>query len=94
VPDPSRSVIRIDAAWLAAIQKQLPEMPSRKAQRFTAVYRLSAQEASAMSQERDVAEFFEAAVNRMWPRAKRRLDYLPPDAGACGIAIRPLARPF
>jgi len=64
VPDPSVPVIRMDEAWLAAIRKRLPEMPAAKAQRLAAAYDLVPQQAVAMSQEPDVADFFEAAVGR------------------------------
>lgn len=64
VPDPSVPSIRMDEAWLETIRKQLPEMPAQKADRFMADYGLSASEAFSMSQERDLAEFFEAAVNQ------------------------------
>ncbi len=64
VPDPSVPVIRMDENWLAAIGSQLPEMPSQKAERFMADCGLAAAEAFAMSQEKDVAEFFEALVEQ------------------------------
>jgi aspartyl-tRNA(Asn)/glutamyl-tRNA(Gln) amidotransferase subunit B len=64
VPDPSVPVIRIDDAWLEKIREHLPEIPAGKAERFMADYDLAANEAFAMSQERDVAEFFEAAVKK------------------------------
>jgi len=64
VPDPSVPFIRMDAARLESIRRQLPEMPAQKAERFMADFGLSASEAFSMSQERDVAEFFEAAVKQ------------------------------
>mgnify|MGYP003932235167 CR=1 FL=1 len=64
VPDPSVPAIRMEHAWLGAIRKQLPEMPAQKAERFMTDYSLSASEALAMSQERDLAEFFETAVQQ------------------------------
>jgi aspartyl-tRNA(Asn)/glutamyl-tRNA(Gln) amidotransferase subunit B len=64
VPDPSVPVIRIDESWLEKIRERLPEMPAGKAERFIADYDLAANDAFAMSQERDVAEFFEAAVKK------------------------------
>ncbi len=64
VPDPMVPVIRMDEAWLAAIKERLPEMPFQKAERFITDYELTASEAAAMSQEREVAEFFEAAVKQ------------------------------
>jgi aspartyl-tRNA(Asn)/glutamyl-tRNA(Gln) amidotransferase subunit B len=62
VPDPSVPVIRMDEDWLAVIGSRLPEMPSQKAERFMADYGLAAAEAHVISQERDTAEFFEAAI--------------------------------
>ncbi len=64
VPDPSVPAIRMDEAWLKNIRKRLPEMPAGKAERFTADYKLAVNEAAAISQERDVAEFFEAVVKQ------------------------------
>jgi len=62
VPDPSVAHIVVDDAWCDAIRRQLPEMPAQKAARFTATFGLNPEEASAMSAERDIAEFFEAVV--------------------------------
>ncbi|MDZ7831898.1 MAG: Asp-tRNA(Asn)/Glu-tRNA(Gln) amidotransferase subunit GatB [Desulfobacterales bacterium] len=70
VPDPSVPAIRMDQAWLETIQERLPEMPAQKADRFMADYDLPAAEAFAMSQEREIAEFFEAAVQQ--ERAPRK----------------------
>lgn len=64
VPDPSVPAIRISGAWLDRIRERLPEMPAKKAERFMADYDLAAGDALAMSQERDVADFFEAAVKQ------------------------------
>ena len=62
VPDPSVPVIRMDEAWAARIRGRLPEMPGPKAERFAGSYGLAVEDAAAVSRERDVAEFFEAAV--------------------------------
>jgi aspartyl-tRNA(Asn)/glutamyl-tRNA(Gln) amidotransferase subunit B len=62
VPDPSVPAIHMDAQWLETIKQRLPEMPSQKADRFMAEFGLKADDAHTMSQERDVAEFFEAVV--------------------------------
>lgn len=64
VPDPSVPAIHMDAAWLSEIGQRLPEMPSRKAERFMVDFKLSPGDARAMSQERDLAEFFEATVGQ------------------------------
>lgn len=70
VPDPSVPAIQMDQQWLEAIQQNLPEMPPHKASRFVETFGLTAADAQLISQERDTAEFFEAAVSQNLPPAK------------------------
>ncbi len=67
VPDPSVARIVVTEAWLDAIRRKLPEMPARKTERFMEAYGLTADEAAAMSAERDLSEFFEAVVRQGVP---------------------------
>lgn len=62
VPDPSVPRIVIDDAWLEEMRRALPEMPDKKAARFMEQYGLTAEEASMMSAERELSEYFEAVV--------------------------------
>ncbi len=64
VPDPSVPAIAVTPDWLKEIQKRLPEMPAQKANRFMKDYGLTPDEATSMSQERDLSEFFEEAVKQ------------------------------
>jgi aspartyl-tRNA(Asn)/glutamyl-tRNA(Gln) amidotransferase subunit B len=70
IPDPSVPGIVVSDAWLQEMLSRLPEMPGRKAARFINDYGLSADEASIMSQEQDLAEFFEAAAKENLPPRK------------------------
>jgi len=70
VPDPSVARIVVTPEWLQAMQKRLPEMPGRKAERFLREYRLTPEEASNMSLERDISEFFESVVKQGLPARK------------------------
>jgi len=70
VPDPSVARIVIDDAWLDAVRQRLPEMPAHKAARFMDAYALTAEEAAAVSVERDLSEFFEAVVAHALPPRK------------------------
>jgi aspartyl-tRNA(Asn)/glutamyl-tRNA(Gln) amidotransferase subunit B len=63
VPDPCVPAIEVDDAWLADKKAALPEMPDRRQKRFVTSFDLALDEARAVSRERDVADFFEAAVN-------------------------------
>jgi len=70
VPDPSvaRTVVTDD--WLKDMRRRLPEMPGRKAERFAKEYGLTPEEASNMSQEREISEFFEEAARQGIPPRK------------------------
>ncbi|MEN6437589.1 MAG: Asp-tRNA(Asn)/Glu-tRNA(Gln) amidotransferase subunit GatB [Syntrophobacter sp.] len=64
IPDPSVPRIVIDDEWLEEIRSTLPEMPDRKAVRFGSQYGLTGEDATIMSSERDLSEYFEAVAER------------------------------
>jgi len=69
IPDPSVPRIVVTEAWLKEMRTRLPEMPGQKAERFSKEYNLTSEEASSMSQERDISEFFEeVAQQNLSPR--------------------------
>jgi len=57
-PDPDLLPLELDAAWVAEIQKTLPELPDEKKARFMAKG-LSAYDASVLVAERELADFYE-----------------------------------
>ena len=61
-PDPDLPVIRVEAAWLEAIRSSLPELPALRRERYAAEFGLSEYDASVLASEREVSDFFEAAV--------------------------------
>lgn len=70
VPDPSVASIVVGEEWLEEVRLKLPEMPDRKVARFVNDYGLTSEEASAMSLERDMSDFFEATVRAGSPPRK------------------------
>jgi len=70
VPDPSVAMIVVTDDWLKDIHRRLPEMPGRKAERFSKEYGLTPEEASNMSQEREISEFFEESARQGIPPRK------------------------
>lgn len=62
VPDPSVPEIVLSQAWLDEMRSRLPEMPAPKRERFVAQYGLTQEEATLMSSDRDVAQYFEATA--------------------------------
>jgi len=57
-PDPDLLPLELDAAWVEAIKKTLPELPDEKKARFMAAG-LSAYDASVLVTERELADYFE-----------------------------------
>jgi aspartyl-tRNA(Asn)/glutamyl-tRNA(Gln) amidotransferase subunit B len=57
-PDPDLLPLELDAAWVAEIEKSLPELPDEKKARFMAMG-LSAYDASVLVAERDLADYYE-----------------------------------
>lgn len=70
VPDPSVPRIVVAPEWLAEMKNRLPEMPAHKTERFLKEYGLTPEEASSMSLERDVSEFFETVAKSGIPPRK------------------------
>ncbi len=70
VPDPSVPRIVVSDGWLKEMQGRLPEMPGKKRERFMREYGLTLEEASGMSLDREISEFFEAVVKQDLPPRK------------------------
>ena len=63
-PDPDLLPLVIDKQWVAAVKKSLPELPEARKQRFTAEYGLPAYDAELLTADRDLADYFEACLQR------------------------------
>jgi aspartyl-tRNA(Asn)/glutamyl-tRNA(Gln) amidotransferase subunit B len=61
-PDPDLVALRLDPDRVEAWRASLPELPRAKRERFIKDFGLSAQDADVLTAERDVAEYYEAAV--------------------------------
>ena len=61
-PDPDLLPLELDEAFIAAIERTLPELPDAKKARFMDAYGLSAYDAEVLVAERASANYFEAAV--------------------------------
>jgi aspartyl-tRNA(Asn)/glutamyl-tRNA(Gln) amidotransferase subunit B len=60
-PEPDMPPLQIDAAWIAAARAQLPELPWARRRRLAAE-RLSAYDVGVLTAERELAEYFDAAL--------------------------------
>jgi aspartyl-tRNA(Asn)/glutamyl-tRNA(Gln) amidotransferase subunit B len=61
-PDPDLLPVEIDAAYIEAVRKTLPELPAAKQQRFVADYGLREEDAGILVAVRAFADFFEDVV--------------------------------
>ncbi len=61
-PDPDLLPLVLDAAWVEAIKKTLPELPDEKKQRFISAYGLTDYDASVLVAEKASADFFETVA--------------------------------
>jgi len=64
VPDPAVTQILVTDEWLQKVASKLPEMPNQKVNRFCQQFGLTHDEATQMSSERELSEYFESVVKR------------------------------
>lgn len=62
-PEPDLPPLVVDELWLDRIRAELPELPRAKRQRFIDEYDLTEYDAGVLTAEKDIAEYFEEAVN-------------------------------
>lgn len=61
-PDPDLLPLVLDDAFIAAVEKEMPELPEAKRERFMQQYGLSAYEADVLCASRELADYFEAVA--------------------------------
>src|SRR5262245_30156486 len=61
-PDPDLVPVQPEAAWVAAIEGELPELPSPRRKRFVDQYGLPLHDAELLTGDRTLADYFQAAV--------------------------------
>ena len=61
-PEPDLPPLEVAPAWVARIGERIPELPEAKRQRFVRDYELSAYDAGVLTADRDIAAFYERAV--------------------------------
>ena len=61
-PEPDLPPLVVGAAWLDEVRRSLPELPAERRRRFVAAYALPEYDAGVLTQERELADYFEAAA--------------------------------
>ena len=68
-PDPDLAQVVVTAERLAAIRATLPELPDARRARFVEMLKLPAYDAALLTEERPVADYFEATLAALRQRA-------------------------
>ncbi|MDP3512215.1 MAG: Asp-tRNA(Asn)/Glu-tRNA(Gln) amidotransferase subunit GatB [Sulfuritalea sp.] len=99
-PDPDLLPLEIKADWIAQVQSGLPELPQAMQQRFQSELGLSAYDAAALTASREMAAYFEAALESAGrDNAKPVANWIMGELSArlnkegLGIAAAPLSAP-
>lgn len=61
-PDPDLLPVAVDAAFIAKIQQELPELPQQKQERFQQQYDLNVYDARILVSSRELADYFENVI--------------------------------
>jgi len=89
-PDPDLVPVRVEPSWLERWRGELPELPAAKRVRFMEQYGLPEYDAGVLTAERDVADYFEAAVgvhNEPKKIANWIMSELMRELNECGLSI-------
>ena len=64
-PEPDLPPLVVENRWIEAIRKDLPELPRARHLRFIKDYGLSEYDAARLTEEKNIADYFESAVHRL-----------------------------
>ena len=61
-PEPDLPPLAVSPEWIAAVRASLPELPAERRRRFVSAFALPEYDAEVLTQERELADYFEAAA--------------------------------
>jgi aspartyl-tRNA(Asn)/glutamyl-tRNA(Gln) amidotransferase subunit B len=61
-PEPDLLPLVVPQAWVDEVRRSLPELPARRRDRYVRAYGLSPYDADVLTQRKDLADYFEAAL--------------------------------
>ncbi len=90
-PDPDLLPVVLDDTYIATVQRDLPELPHHKRQRFMQQYTLSAYDATVLTSSKALADYFEATVRAAQCPSKLAANWVMGDlAAALNKAAQPI----
>jgi len=70
MPDPDLVEVEVDDEMIEQVRADLPELPRARRRRFVEEVGLPAYDARVLTEEREVADYFEAALEQLYKRTK------------------------
>jgi aspartyl-tRNA(Asn)/glutamyl-tRNA(Gln) amidotransferase subunit B len=77
-PEPDLPPLTPDRGWIEEIRAAMPELPAARRARYTAEFGLSGYDAAVLAADREIAEFFDRAVQR-YPQPKTVANWINGD---------------
>ncbi len=68
-PEPDLLPLELKNEWIEKIKERIPELPSRRIERFIKEYKLPSYDAEVLADSRDLADYFEECV-KLFPHPK------------------------
>jgi aspartyl-tRNA(Asn)/glutamyl-tRNA(Gln) amidotransferase subunit B len=75
-PDPDLLPLEIDAAFIEAVRRTLPELPEARRQRFEREYALCGYDAAVLTGSRDLADYYEGVVRELGGETKTAANWV------------------
>src|SRR3989440_550348 len=67
-PEPDLQPLKVTADWIEQVRRSMPELPDARRKRFIEQYELSFNDASLLTRDRALADFYERAASASNPR--------------------------
>ncbi len=67
-PDPDLVPVSVGTEWIAEVRQLLPELPQKRRRRFIDSFSLPPYDAGVLTQEKEIADYFESAVQELKQR--------------------------
>lgn len=75
-PEPDLPPIKVSQEEISTIQADLPELPREKYLRFQSAYQLSTQDALTLTEDREIADYFEAVLPGLSAEPKKAANWV------------------
>ncbi|MCW5621961.1 MAG: Asp-tRNA(Asn)/Glu-tRNA(Gln) amidotransferase subunit GatB [Burkholderiales bacterium] len=81
-PDPDLLPLEVTPAWIAEIERTLPELPEVRRQRFMREYDLPAYDAAVLTAGREISDYFDALATGLPQQAKLAANWVMGEVSA------------